>query len=140
MQAGIMNGHCPSNQNRYRFYVRYETVVLVSQQEHMCPGCQESGCLGRTFKRMHDGQQASIAFLSAAGSFIDGPGNNKRLDIAIGYYGDLRDLTAKYLDWASTEKKRDQPAFRQQLADDFTHAKSLHDAAAEQLLSLAASI
>ncbi|MBN1579430.1 MAG: hypothetical protein JXA89_01915 [Anaerolineae bacterium] len=118
----------------------YETVVSVSQQEHMCPGCQESGCLGRTFKRMHDGQQVSIAFLSAARPFIDGPENNKQLDTAIGYYSELRNLTAGYLDWASTEKKRDQPAFRQQLANDFTRAKALHDAAAEQLVSLAASI
>lgn len=137
--ADIASGKIALAQNTFGGAM-YETIVSVSRQEHMCPGCQESGCLGRTFKRMHDGQQASIAFLSAAGPFIDGPENNKRLNTAIGYYSELRDLTAGYLDWASTEKKRDQPAFRRQLADDFTRAKALHDAAAEQLLSLAASI
>jgi hypothetical protein len=118
----------------------YDTVVSVSQQTHLCPGCQENGCLGRTIKRMHDGQQASIAFLSAASAFIDGPENDKRLENAIGYYTQLLDLTARYLDWGSLKDVYDQPDFRRQIADDFTRAKSLHDAAAKELGLLAALI
>jgi hypothetical protein len=118
----------------------YDTVVSVSRKPHMCPGCQENGCLGRTFKRMHDGQQASIDFLGAAGAYVDGPQETKHLENAIRYYTELQDLTTKYLDWGSLAGVHDQSEFRRQLADDFVRAKSLHDAAAAELLSLVALV
>lgn len=118
----------------------YEQVAALSSEQHLCPGCAENGCLSRTFKRMYDGQLASIAFLKEAGAYLQGPVQDRWRQEAIDRYTELQDLTARYLDWASLADQHDQPAFRQQIAADFSRAKSLHGEAATALSSLAASI
>jgi hypothetical protein len=111
----------------------FDTIIANTGAQFLCPSCKENGCMGRSFKRIADGQAACITFLEEARSHVSGPAGQDALDQAIAAYAEMRAIADKYLDWPELQDQLDFPDFRRQIAADCEAAKGLLARAAGHL-------
>jgi hypothetical protein len=111
----------------------FDTIIANTGGQFLCPSCRENGCLGRSFKRIADGQDACIRFLGEARPHVSGSVGQAALDEAIAAYTEMRAITGKYLDWPALKAQHDLAAFRRQIAADCEAEKRLLARAAAQL-------
>jgi len=110
----------------------YDVILARTAQEHLCPGCQEDGCFGRTAKRLHDGHHASREFLQEAASILDTTSLSKPLDTLQQHYASLQDISSRYLDWHEHPETWGTPEVRRQIRADFEKMRTLHEQAVAQ--------
>jgi hypothetical protein len=115
----------------------FDTIVKQCGMQHLCPSCQENGCIGRSFKRISNGQNASIQFLREAGQYVVSQTGKAALDKAVLDYTEMSDITGKYLDWPALKASHDLPEFRREIAHDFAREKDILARAAVHLRELA---
>jgi hypothetical protein len=111
----------------------FDTIRAYTGQPFLCPACRENGCLGRSFKRIADGQDACIHFLGDARLYMPDPVGQAALDEAIAAYTEMQAITGKYLDWPKLKDRHDLPEFRRQIAADCEAEKRLLARAAGHL-------
>lgn len=115
----------------------FDAIIANTGERFLCPSCKENGCMGRSFKRIADGQDACIHFLDAARQHVDSSAGLAALDAAILDYTEMRAITGKYLDWPALQAQHDRPEFRQEIARDCETEKALLTRAAGHLHELA---
>jgi hypothetical protein len=118
----------------------FDAIIACAGEQFLCPSCKENDCMGRSFKRIADGQHASIRFLQGARKYLVGQPATDALDQAILDYTEMSEVTDKYLDWKALKAQHDLAQFRRQLAADVAREKSTQSRAAAHLKELAETL
>lgn len=114
----------------------FDTMIENTGMQHLCPSCKENGCMGRSFKRIHDGQRASIYFLGGVREYVRSQVGRDALDGAILNYSEMRDISSRYLDWQALKARHDLPEFRSEIAHVCATERALQVSAARHLRAL----
>ncbi|MCU0501726.1 MAG: hypothetical protein MUC51_08145 [Anaerolineae bacterium] len=118
----------------------FDTMIENTGMQYLCPSCKENGCMGRSFKRIHDGQRASIHFLTGARDYVRGQAGWDALDGAILAYSEMCDISSKYLDWQALRARHDLPEFRSEIAHACAMEKALQARAAQYVRELGSAL
>jgi hypothetical protein len=135
--AAVASGEANTGDVRFGGAI-FDTITANARQRFLCPSCKENGCMGRSFKRIANGQDACVHFLQEARQRASSPAGQAALDAVIRDYADMRTITGKYLDWPALQPQHDLPEFRQQIACDCETEKRLMASATGHLKELAA--
>lgn len=97
----------------------YSLLAGLAHEPHLCPECQQDTCFSRAARRILNGQQAAVDYLKMARAWMPDGVHGLSLENLVEAYGHMQLITRPYTRPEVYAARGGDPAFREQLFNDF---------------------